>query len=68
MIMNWINEAEAARRIGRSRRILRKHAKSGRWQIDYTAPNGRGYLYSEKGIEKMLDSFSSKTKNPKLTA
>lgn len=58
--MDWITETEAAKMIGKSRRILRKHAKSGHWPLDYTAPNGRGYLYSKESIEKMLDIYSSK--------
>jgi len=58
--MNWIKEIEAAKKIGRSPRLLRKHANSGLWKINYTAPNGRGYMYLEKDLEKMLDSFSTK--------
>lgn len=59
----WIDEAEAARKLKRSKRILRKHVKSGDWPIAYTTlPNGRTFFYDEKGINKMLDSYSSKTK------
>lgn len=60
--MNWIPEAEAAKKVGRKPRTLRALVKSGQypWDIPFTAPNGRGFQYSEKGIEKILDSFSSK--------
>lgn len=61
--MDWIPEKEATKIVGRSADRLRRLVKSGKWPIDYTAPNGRGYMYSLKGIHKMLDSYSSKTKN-----
>lgn len=59
--MNWIPEPEAAKKLNRKPKTLRALVKSGKWKIDYTAPNGRGFQYSEKGIEKLLLEFSSVT-------
>ena len=57
----WIPEKEFAKMIGRSPRTIRRLVTSGRWDIAFTCPNGRGYMFEEKGINKMLESYSSIT-------
>jgi hypothetical protein len=57
--MNWIPEAEAAKKVGRKPRTLRNLVKKGLWDVAYSAPNGRTFFYDERGIEKVLLKFSS---------
>lgn len=57
--VQWIPEQEAAKKVNRTPRVLRRLVKSGRWPIEYTAPNSRGYQYSEKSINKFLLQNSS---------
>ncbi len=57
--MNWIPEAEAAKKVQREPRTLRKLVKSGKWTIAYTALNGRSYHYSEKDINSLFKRNST---------
>lgn len=61
--MNWIDEKSAAEKVKRSPRVLRRKVKEGVWNVPFTAVGGRGYQYSEKGINQLLLSFSSVTKS-----
>lgn len=61
--MNWISESDAARKVNKAPKTLRRLVKSGKWPVNYTAPNGRGYQYSEKDLDKLLKSFSTVTNN-----
>ncbi len=56
---SWIPESEAAKKIGRKPRTLRELAKSGRLQVAYTTINGRTYQYSERDLDKVLNSGAS---------
>lgn len=57
--MSWISEQEAAKKVNRKPRTLRKLVKSGHLKIDFTAINGRKYQYDLQGIEKLLKENSS---------
>lgn len=57
--IQWIPEAEAAQKVRRHPRNLRKYVKTGKWPVAFTALNGRRYMYSEKDIEKLLLSYSN---------
>lgn len=61
--MTWIPEKEAAELVGRKPQALRKNVKSGKWEVPYSAINGRKYFYSVKGIEKLITNHSSLTKS-----
>lgn len=50
----WLDEKTAAQKVQRTPRVLRRLVKSGRWPIEYSALNNRGFQYSEKSIEKFL--------------
>lgn len=52
--VNWIEESEAAKRLGYSPETLRRYAKSGKVSISFTHTNGRSFKYSEQDIEKYL--------------
>ena len=60
-MITWIPEKEFAKKVGRSPLTIRRLVKSGHWDIDFTAPNGRTFFYDEKGVNKMLESYSSIT-------
>lgn len=53
--ITWINENEAAEKLGYSPETLRRYCKSGKLSISYTHINGRSFKYSEKDIEKLLN-------------
>lgn len=59
--VQWIDEKTAAEKVNRKPRTLRKLVLSGKWNINYTAPNGRTYQYDEKSIDQLLRSFSNVT-------
>lgn len=61
--MTWIKEKDLAEMLGRNPRTVRRLVKSGTWNIPYSAPNGRRYLYSKKGVDQFLNNHSSLTKN-----
>jgi predicted DNA-binding protein (UPF0251 family) len=56
---SWIPESEAAKKINRKPRTLRELVKAGKLQVAYTTINGRTYQYSERDINRMLDSNAS---------
>ena len=60
--MSWIPEAEAAKIINRSPRVLRTLAKSGELDIQFTSVKGRSYQYNEQDLQKAL----AKNASPRL--
>lgn len=60
--MDWMPESEAAKMVSRKTIVLRRHAKSGKWNIAYTHLNGRNFHYSKKDIEKLFNENSTKTR------
>lgn len=59
--VQWIDEKTAARKVNLAPITLRRLVKRGKWQVPYTAPNGRNYQYDERAIDQLLRSFSNVT-------
>jgi predicted site-specific integrase-resolvase len=57
--IKWVPEAEAAKMIGYAPKTLRRKAKSGEWEINWAAVQGRRYRYSESDINNLLLSNST---------
>ena len=60
--MTWVKEQKAAEMVNKKPRTLRKLVLSGKWKINVTAPNGRGYMYCKDGLEKLLRKSSTITR------
>jgi predicted site-specific integrase-resolvase len=54
--IQWIPEKEAAEKLNRKPRTLRKLVKAGTLNISFTHVNGRSYCYDESGITKVLNN------------
>lgn len=61
--MIWIAEKDLAEMVGRHPRTVRRLIKAGTWNIPFTAPNNRRFMYSKKGVEHFLNNHSSLTKS-----
>jgi hypothetical protein len=59
MANNWLPEAEAAKKINRQPRTLRKKVKSGAWNVAYRAINNRFFQYNEKDLERLYEERRS---------
>ena len=52
----WINEKEAAEKLGYKPDTLRRYVKSGKLDISFTTVRGKKFQYDEKGIDKVLNT------------
>jgi predicted site-specific integrase-resolvase len=52
--ITWIDEKQAAERMGYQPETLRRYCKSGKLPISFTSVKGRSFKYSEKDIENFL--------------
>jgi predicted site-specific integrase-resolvase len=57
--IKWLPEKIAAEMIGYAPKTLRRKAKSGEWEINWAAVQGRRYRYSESDINNLLLSNST---------
>jgi len=59
MTTSWLSEKDAASKIQRQPRTLRKKVKSGAWNVAYRHINNRFFQYSEKDIERLWQVHKS---------
>lgn len=60
MATNWLSEKEVAEKLNRAPRTVRRKVKARVWEISYRTIEGRSYQYSEKDIERFLNSNTVK--------
>jgi predicted site-specific integrase-resolvase len=51
---DWINERQAAERLGYQPETLRRYCKSGKLAISFTHVRNRNFQYDQRDIEKLL--------------
>jgi predicted site-specific integrase-resolvase len=51
----WIEEQQAAQRLGYQPETLRRYCKGGKLSVSFTHVNNRKFKYSEQDIERVLN-------------
>jgi hypothetical protein len=56
---NWLPEDQAAKKIDRAPRTLRRYVKKGTWNVAYKTLNGRSFHYNERDLERLFTERKS---------